>query len=42
MVQCKTCKDWFHLGSVGISEAYAKSIPQYICPKCSPVSVSDH
>lgn len=42
MVQCDSCRDWFHPGCVGISEAYAKSVPQYTCPECSPVSVSSH
>ncbi|XP_062589436.1 uncharacterized protein LOC134251086 [Saccostrea cucullata] len=39
MVQFDNCRDWFHPGCVGISEDYAKSIPQYICPECSPVGV---
>ncbi|XP_062616426.1 uncharacterized protein LOC134278117 [Saccostrea cucullata] len=37
MVQCDNCRDWFHPGCVGISEDYAKSVPQYICPECSPI-----
>ena len=39
MVQCNSCRDWFHPGCVGISEDYAKTAPQYICPECSPVDV---
>ncbi|XP_062609540.1 death-inducer obliterator 1-like [Saccostrea cucullata] len=33
MVQCDNCRDWFHPWCVGISEDYAKSVPQYICPE---------
>ncbi|XP_061175912.1 uncharacterized protein LOC133184853 [Saccostrea echinata] len=33
MVQCDSCRDWFHHRCVGISEDYAKSVPQYTCPE---------
>lgn len=40
MVQCNSCRYWVHPGCVGINEAYAKSVPQYICPENSPGNAS--
>lgn len=37
MVQCDSCKDWFHPECVGITAEIAEMIPLYTCPECSPI-----
>nr|XP_022309957.1 set1 complex component spp1-like [Crassostrea virginica] len=37
MVQCNTCKDWFHPKCVGETEEHVKTIPTYHCPDCTLV-----
>ena len=34
MVQCDTCKDWFHPKCVGETEEHVKNVPTYSCPDC--------
>ncbi|XP_062591792.1 death-inducer obliterator 1-like [Saccostrea cucullata] len=34
MVQCDTCKDWFHPGCVGETEATIQQMASYHCPDC--------
>jgi len=34
MVECETCKDWFHPLCVGITELDAHKIDHYHCPDC--------
>merc|ERR1712025_983094 len=35
-IGCERCSDWFHGRCVGILQAEAKDIDEYVCPKCDP------
>jgi nucleosome-remodeling factor subunit BPTF len=37
-IGCERCTDWFHGRCVGILQAEAESIDEYICPRCDPKS----
>eukprot|EP01102_Stenamoeba_stenopodia_P005557 TRINITY_DN16315_c0_g1_i1.p1 TRINITY_DN16315_c0_g1~~TRINITY_DN16315_c0_g1_i1.p1 ORF type:complete len:726 (+),score=177.19 TRINITY_DN16315_c0_g1_i1:307-2484(+) len=34
MIACDSCDDWFHVRCVGLTQAAAKRLKQYICPIC--------
>nr|XP_022295005.1 uncharacterized protein LOC111105125 [Crassostrea virginica] len=38
MVQCDTCRDWFHPKCVGETEEHVKNIPTYSCPDCTLIA----
>lgn len=37
-IGCEKCEDWFHGRCVGILQAEAENIEEYVCPKCEPNS----
>merc|ERR1711936_107429 len=37
-VGCDICSNWFHGFCVGILQAEAESIEEYVCPRCDPNS----
>lgn len=37
-IGCEKCTDWFHGRCVGILQAEAESIEEYVCPRCEPKS----
>ena len=37
-IGCEKCTDWFHGRCVGILQAEAENIEEYVCPKCEPNS----
>jgi len=37
-IGCENCEDWFHGRCIGVLQAEAESIEEYICPKCDPNS----
>jgi len=37
-IGCEKCSDWFHGRCVGILQAEAESIEEYVCPRCEPNS----
>ncbi|KAJ3090059.1 hypothetical protein HDU96_003552, partial [Phlyctochytrium bullatum] len=37
MIQCDTCKDWYHGSCIGITEKAAKNIDSYECDECQEV-----
>jgi len=40
MIACDSCDDWFHVRCVGLTQAAAKRIKQYICPLCKKGGIS--
>jgi hypothetical protein len=41
-IGCESCSDWFHGRCVGILQAEAGAIDDYICPKCDPHSKQNY
>merc|ERR1719430_561836 len=41
-IGCERCSDWFHGRCVGILQAEAKDIDEYVCPKCDPHSKQNY
>merc|ERR1711902_271820 len=37
-IGCESCEDWFHGRCIGILQAEAEKIEEYVCPKCEPNS----
>jgi len=35
-IGCEKCSDWFHGRCVGILQAEAENIEEYVCPRCDP------
>ena len=35
MIQCDSCREWFHGVCVGVTSEQAKTIDTYECPQCS-------
>jgi len=41
-IGCERCSDWFHGRCVGILQAEAAGIDEYVCPKCDPHSAQNY
>ncbi|CAG8442770.1 6543_t:CDS:10 [Ambispora leptoticha] len=37
MIQCDSCKEWFHIACVNLSKAEAEVIEKYFCPTCDEI-----
>ena len=40
-IGCDVCQDWFHGTCVGITQAEADFIENYVCPRCSSVNAGE-
>ena len=40
-IGCDVCQDWFHGTCVGITQAEADFIENYVCPRCSSVNAEE-
>jgi len=40
-IGCDVCQDWFHGTCVGITQAEADYIDNYVCPRCSSVNAGE-
>ena len=40
-IGCDVCQDWFHGTCVGITQAEADFIDNYVCPRCSSVNAEE-
>jgi hypothetical protein len=36
MLECGSCKDWFHRHCVGLSSEEVSTLDKYMCPTCAP------
>jgi len=37
-IGCENCEDWFHGRCIGVLQAEAENIEEYVCPNCDPNS----
>lgn len=40
-IGCDKCNDWFHGSCVGITQAEAEVVEEYICPRCNSSNIQN-